>query len=378
MAVLKNKMKYYYNFSCYNNQYRFTENEISYSPILMSLSFSEKDVNLNYLCPFIFKKENKIHWEWIYSELKRKKKGCKIYRYKFLFEALEMITFLNIDFMLYNICFTLNSGLYSLDNIMKKYELIPIKTNIIMIVQLMLIKRFLSLENIIKFIIEIKCSIINITEFIDEIIYLITLFSSNSLIIDDVKQESFFKNINIFLFLSNIKNIKFGKIFETHFDKINSIQKFLDSNNIKTLKNIIPNDYFHDDENDWERSIYGFGTIIIDFNNDNLEILNLFDKNTVIYEFIDPYTNIKYFIFSNSLICDCIYLSFEKDENYPFYSKSKINIERLKPIFIISDLVGKNYFCKDNKIIFTYDNIEKYNNVNNEYVYENIFYTLEI
>ena len=365
-------------FYCYNKKYILTLSETIKSDFLSSIADKE-DIYLDQLCPRIFNRENKKYWEWIYNELKIERKIFPfIYDYDEILKIIPFVNFLSIQYIIINIAYTINNGIFTLYDIISHYDIISNNNFLDVIIQLLLIKKLLSLKNIVNYFDLIKFSNNYI---VDKIAKTLEFLSSNTLDINfKYQNEIINKCDNNFLLLSKLENINIRFIPEIY-RKFNTWDNFFNKYNIKTFKDIITKDYFDDDDEEWNHSIYGFKVIVIDFKSFfDLDFFSFFNSDTLIYEFYDPFTLEKYFIFANTLFCGDknLYLSFEEDNNYPFPSSNMVKSDKLNPIFKISDLSNKNYFFNGGSdIIFTYENNNKCNNSNNEYIYENIFRILK-
>jgi len=372
-------------FNCYNKKYIFTLNELFKSEIFRSIyenGFDDFDdtkqyyINIKELCSQFFVDENEHYWDWIYNDMKMNRNIFPyIYNYDKLLNIIPFVNYLSIKYIITNIAFTINNNIFTLYDIMENYNYIFNCDYLNLVVQLLLIKKLLSINNIINYLNLIGFTEKNdkyiVDDFLKKINNNISLLSSNNLIVNIKIQNKIFNGcIDNFLLLSNMENITKVFIPDIFYKLENIFSKF----NIKTFKDIIDENYFDEDEEGWEHSIYGFKVIVIDFKS-SLDFLSFFNQESIIYEFLDKYTNKKYLIFSNSFFCgnEYKYLSFEDDFNYPFPSKNNIKSKGLTPLFKIKDLVNKNYFYKnDSNIVITYEN-----NFLNEYIYENIFHIIK-
>ena len=408
-----------YLINCFNTNYIFNEQEIKKSGLLSYLvenieieenngnngNNENNEIFLNDFSKIFNDSSQKQYWDWVYNEIKTLRENNYVYyNYKDILYTIPYINYFDISYIIDNIAIMINKGFIKAFDIIENYNLIYNNVYIRKISHLFLLSKFLSIDKITNYIFDFPLFLDNTRinrnkkekKLKDKYNYLKNLeidifdtaqiFSTsdleNSLKIQKDLLGSKIPNFILFYLPENnvIKSsIEVPKLtFGIKYDK--SWTKFYQEFKYKSLKNIIPPEIIEDDE--FGTDFFAFCIVLIDFstlNEKNLIGLSYFDPLTYVYEFIDPFSKIKYLLFSNTFIVNSQnkFLIFDNElHNGLFPTTSNVNrsFPNLVPLMTISDFSKKRIVYYNNDVILTIPNKSIYvSNIKNDFLVENIY-----
>ena len=403
-----------YNIKFFDTFYPLTYTDILKSSLLRRLIEDHPSIKNSTLLDlddefkeisFIFIKDK---WEWIYSQLIDS--NSQVVMSTMALESINITDFLGIDDIINNIIKNIDKDAFLPLDLFINYENIYKCQNVRVVVHLYLIKKFKSINNIVRYLGTLlnppspknyKSSFSprnspvtiprsdspqnyfskEVENIPNDIQNTIDLFESSSFRKSIELQKSVFSNLIksfiLFPFQSTHpsthhsntgKGKGMGKVIYNFtipimvFDKVGELIIFKD---FKLLYDIIPKQLFT--INNWDNYL----EVIIFDETMNFNKLNYFDSETFIYKFSDPLSGKKYLLIPFSLTGNIKYLTLHSGEFYPRIDDNDTiedySDERLKKIGILSNITesrfvddGSNMFFIENDISYTYRNDQEY------------------
>ncbi len=327
----------------FNKTYNMNE-DIYVKSELLNAAFEESDDDTVYID---IDKKDYNSWEWIYSQMVNSKNGTIKYYNEdsgIILKSLRLINFFDIKEMKDNIFRMINEEFFTVIDLLIFYRDIETVDMLKIITHLFFIKKFLSIGNFVKYIIEfdflvdkkgkLKKDFLYLDGITKDITKTLRKFKTDNIPKDIEFQKYFFGDLlKPFILIPRRTNLDIIDIP----DFLNLKKEDLNVEKYEHLSSIMPQQYID--------AFFEDNSVDIDINVKIVTLTKLstfydLKPKTYIYRFIDPFTGNNLLILSTK----SIYLSFTENRLmiYPISSEIDNNDNRLKKIYQLDDLSGKN------------------------------------